>query len=249
MSSQTPRKTGKQTTRNNKVVELSSAGAVFSTNFTGNQFKLLNIIGSVWDSGLDGKFGFEAYRIRLSNYFSPSVFAGFDYFRVKGCTTVLRWRGCPETPPIMGDVYYYIDKDAEDPSSGLNAENIGNRRDLQHRSFTNEVQTHKIKWTPYLVERDAPNSDPVDYVQPRSRWLNTSAYNDMRFGTFVMLATTPNANTQYSSNDAAVSVRHIITLELKGQKSVQVQVNGFGSASLDDQVTSQKNVSSTEAVL
>lgn len=199
------------------IVRFVSAGGISQSAFTGNQFKLLSITGSPWDGGQDGAYGFDCYRMQLRYYFADSIFEAYDYFRVVNCETTIRWRSAPLTGPIMGDLYTYIDKDADQLPQIIE---VANRRELKRKSFTNECQTHEIHWQPYVISREGGGSS-VDYVQPRERWLNTKDVANFRFGSLVILATTPNATTQYGQNDAAISIRHKITIEVKGQKTLQ----------------------------
>jgi len=202
-----------------KSVALSSAGAVSKTAFSGNSFKVLNLVGSPWDAGQDGRYAIEAYHIRLDNYFSDTVFEAFDYFKVVSCETTFEWRMPPKDGPIMGQMFYYIDRDdATIPTVA----NIGNRRELKHMMFTNEHHTRKVTWRPNLVTEEHLTMDPVNYVHPRGQWLNSGEVRSLRFGTMVVMYTTPAGAVQYPTYDATVSIRHKLTLEFKGQRSVQI---------------------------
>jgi len=219
-------------TKSNSIQVFSSAGGVSQTNFTGNQFKLLNTTGSPWDGGQDGTYGYEAYKIRLSNYFSPLLFSSYDYFRVVKCETTLFWRSAPLTGPVMGEMFWYHDKDTV---STPTLSDLANRKALKSKQFSNDRLKHKIVWTPNVVTRDGGTQDPepVDYIQPTGRWLNCQLSNEYRFGSLIMLFTTPNFAVQYPNSDAAVSIRHKVYIEVKGQKSIQVSLtNEFDSFSL-----------------
>jgi len=206
--------------KSDKLQVFSSAGGISQTNFSGNQFKLINATGSPWDGGQDGKYGFEGFRIRLDNYFSPLLFSSYDYFRVVKCETTLFWRSAPETGPVMGEMFWYHDKDSV--AIPTLAE-VANRKELKSKQFSNDRLKHKIVWTPNVISRERSSQEavPVDYIQPTGRWLNSQLSREFRFGTLVMLFTTPNAAVQYPNSDAAVSIRHKVWIEMKGQKSVQ----------------------------
>lgn len=213
---------GKKKKRNGKppaqITTLVSRGGVSKSHFSGNCFKTLDVEGSPWDASQDGCFGFDAYHLRLNNYFSDEVFSSFDYFRVKECKTTLSWKTSPAvTGMIMGEYFWYIDRDSLDTPGQAD---IANRRDLKDGTFSNERRVHHITWQPHVVQKE---SDPVDYVQPSSRWMNTNEVSKLRWGSIVLLFTTDNRNVQYPDGFPNVSIRHQVTLEFKGQRSVQVQ--------------------------
>lgn len=201
-----------------KITTLVSRGGISKTHFSGNCFKTLDIEGSPWDGSQDGAFGHDAYHLRLNNYFSDEVFASFDYFRVKGCKTTISWKTSPvDTGMIMGEYFWYNDHDSLD--SPIQSD-IANRRDLKNGTFSNERRVHHLKWQPYVVQKE---TDPVDYVQPVDRWMNTTEVSKLRWGSIILMFTTDNRNAQYPNGNPNVSIRHEVTCEFKGQRSVQVQ--------------------------
>lgn len=198
------------------ITTVTSAGAISTTNYSGNSVKLIDIDGTPWNGDTGGKYSFEAYHIRLDNYFAESLFS-WDYFRVAHVETTFQWRTQPTFGLIVGDLFYYIDKDDHIKP---NITQMGNRRDLKHLTFSNERHTLKLNWKPYVVSNDTAESG-VRYVQPRERWLNSGEHKSFRFGTLGVIYTTPNEEVQYPNGMAAVSIRHRVMIELKGQRSVQ----------------------------
>jgi len=202
--------------------QFSSRGAAGGTSSTGNYFIILNETGMPFTASQQGKYKLSTAAIDLSNYFADNLFAAYDYYRVIHCETTFTWTTMPTNGvAVGGEILFVFDNDSRD---NVPLVSVLNRNELQTRMFTNANLRHVVKWKPYLVEDSATEGTAgaqVDYVQPRSRWLNTDNFELHRFGTIRMVGSIFDGSNGYPSNDPTIEIRHRVTVEMKGLRSVQ----------------------------
>lgn len=202
------------------VVSLTSRGATSITSEVGNTFYSINLAGNPYDASTDGAYKLFTVALDMSKFFNSGVFSAYEYYKVIECETTFSMKSSPDDGgPILGEIQWALDKDSRESET---VTEICNRSTLQTRAFDNNHTRQILEWNPYLVEVSDTEGVPgaqVDYVQPRSRWLNTNQVRLHRFGTLRCIVTIPNGGA-YSSAPA-IQVRHRVVIHCKGQRSVQ----------------------------
>lgn len=187
---------------------------------TGNTFYNLSEAGNPFDGSQDGAYAHFVVALDMKNFFSGDIFLAYDNYRVKEIETTFTMKDMPENRGLSGEILFCIDKDSRTVDS---LKDTCNRNTLQTRIFTNNTVRHIVSWSPYLVE-DSETFDvsgkQVDFVMPQNRWLNTNNVSNHRFGSLKCVVSVPNGS-HYGQNFQAVSVRHRVTVEFKGLKTVQ----------------------------
>lgn len=207
------------------VVTFSSRGAVGGSVSTGNYFINLNEAGMPFTASAKGKYKLTTSALDLTNYFASNLFGAYDYYRVTDCETTLTWTRMPTNGvAVAGEVLFVFDNDSRDE---VPLTSVLNRSQLQTRMFTNSCLRHVVKWKPFLVEdsrTEGVNGSQVDYVQPRNRWLNTDNVEAHRFGTLRLVGSVFDGSNGYPSETPTIEIRHRVTMEMKGLRSVQPQI-------------------------
>jgi len=210
------------------VNEFTSRGAQGGTSAVGNYFITLDEAGNPFTGSQEGAYKQSTAAIDLRAYFADNLFAAYDYYKVTACETTITWITSPTNGvQIGGEIMWCFDRDSRVVE---NLAFIANRTTLQTRTFTNNHRRHVVKWKPFLVEDSQTFNVPgsqVDYVQPRGRWLNTANVADHRFGSLRMIGQNWSATNGYPSTAATIEIRHRITIETKGLKSVQPAATTF----------------------
>jgi len=208
--------------------EFTSRGAQGGTSAVGNYFITLDEAGNPFTGSQEGAYKQTTAAIDLRAYFADNLFTAYDYYKVTNCETTITWITSPTNGvQIGGEIMWCFDRDSRVVE---NLAFIANRTTLQTRTFTNNQRRHVIKWKPFLVEDSQTFNVPgsqVDYVQPRNRWLNTANVEDHRFGSLRMIGQNWSATNGYPSTAATIEIRHRITIETKGLKSVQPAATTF----------------------
>jgi len=204
------------------IAEFTSRGAQGGTSLVGNYFITLDEPGNPFTGSQEGAYKLTAAAIDLRAYFADNLFGAYDYYKVTGCETTVTWITSPTNGvQIGGELMWCFDHDSRVVE---NVALVANRTTLQTHTFTNNHRRHVIKWNPFLVEDSVTSGvagSQVDYVQPRSRWLNTANVADHRFGTLRMIGQNWSATNGFPSIDATIEIRHRIVIQTKGLKSVQ----------------------------
>jgi len=203
------------------TVSFSSRGGVGRTSLVGNHIMVLTTEGNVFDATQAGKYKHEGIAIDLRAYFSQGIFDAYDYYRISGCRTTFTWGTMPQDgTPIGGEIFWCIDKDSRSVETFTET---ANRKVLQSRTFTNNSIRHTVKWRPHLVDNGSTLGQAnaqLEYVQPLNRWMNCSNIDDHRYGTIRLIGQVWDASP-YPDNDPVIHIRHWISIEVKGLKSVQ----------------------------
>lgn len=205
------------------VQEFTSNGAVGKSDVVGNRFVSLTLTGNPFDASQDGAWQVDVCSFAVGKYFLPDFLSLWEYYRVVECETTFYWKSPPKTGPIMGELYYALDRDSRVALGEANANKLMNRRDLSVRRFTSEKPAIVVKWRPHLVENKVTESTQgaeLDLVIPRQRWLNTTNNKDHRFGALRYVVTTPAKGIQYDSSPA-VGFHHRVKIQLKALKTMQ----------------------------
>lgn len=208
------------------INEFTSRAAVGGTSAVGNFVLALDETGNPYTASQQAKYGLTAVAINLENYFGSSLFRAYDYYRVVDVETTITWTTTPTAGvAIAGEMLWVYDNDSR---GAVPLETVANRTQLQSRMFTNNTLRHVLKWHPYLVEDTSTIGavgGQLDYVQPRSRWLNTDNYANHRFGTIRLIGVNFSAFNGYVSIDATLEIRHRVKIETKGARSIQPPSN------------------------
>merc|ERR1712137_4037 len=205
------------------ITRFTSRGAVGQSSSVGNSFMNLFQSGNPYDGNQQGKYNEQILSIDLLAYFAANLFNAYDYFRVVDCETTFTWASAPENGgPVMGEMLWVVDRDSRESEE---AQTIANRTSAQTRTFDNCNLRRIVNWKPYLVE-DSTTSGvvgaQVDYVQPRSRWLNSKSVDQFRFGTLRVIGQCYDGS-QYQDNNPILQWRHRLIIEMKGLKTLLPQ--------------------------
>jgi hypothetical protein len=206
-----------------KSVHFTSRGAVGGSSAVGNFDLLMDTAGSPFTSDQGGSYGLTSVALDLRAYFSQGVFGAYDYYRVEDVETTVTWITTPTNGvSIAGEILYCYDNDSRDE---VTLTEVANRETLQTRTFTNNKIRHVMKWNPYLVEdssTEGVSGAQVDYIQPRSRWLNTANVDLHRFGTMRLIGSNFSSSNGYPAESARLQIRHRVKIAMKGLKSTQI---------------------------
>jgi len=223
------RRSGKRANKplDGHTIILTSQGATGGSSALANQVVSLTEGGNPFTGSQQGARSPIVAALDMTRFFDSGVFRTYDSYKVVSCITTVTWTTMPDRHPIGGEIMWVLDKDDRLPIAEAL---VANRQSLQTRVFNNNSLRHTIQWSPYLVEdSDTVNTGgaQLEYVQPRGRWLNCGLVNNHRFGTLRMIA--QSFDLSGYTNDPTVEVRHRVTIELKGLKSVQAPATAFAA--------------------
>lgn len=205
------------------IARFTSRGAAGgSSTGLGNYVLTLDEAGNPFTGSQQGKYGLTVAAIAPLRYFATNLFAAYDYYRIVDCETTISYTTTPTNGVcVAAEMMYVLDKDSRD---NVSLTSVANRSELQTRTFNNCCLRHVIHWKPYLIENSQTFGEAgsqVDYVQPRSRWLNTDLVESHRFGALRLIGAAWSGSNGYPSNDPTLEIRHRVVVEMKGLRSVQ----------------------------